>query len=631
MKNRLTVCTIFLLLHGSSIADPIKLYNQTEQDLYVAIYFEKNSQAEQATIPQLIKSSAVVELDRPSRRLLYDRELYVSSQAADLQKKLDEQNTARLLSVNVGDLQGNNFYIAEHDGKLAAYGLTITEGIKKKITDKFRAIRTNEYGNTRANVRLGNELHKQEKEYLQKRKPKVKAALEQLLGQKIGDAAVPTIALVESGGGYRAMTSSVGFHYGLTNAGIMDAVTYMVGLSGSTWSIALWLRSSLPIDKFQDQLFLKMEQSIENIDTSGLSMIATNFLVKKINDQDLTLVDIFGGLLANRLLSGSGAERQRTYLSDQAKIIEYGSLPFPIYTAVRGDSATQQEWFEFTPYEVGSAWLGAYVPTWAFGRKFKDNKSVDFAPEQALGYLLGTFGSAFAGTINQFIEQLKIKKTNLSAPMQKMFDVIVQEIGDRRLTAARLFNFTYGVSNSPLAQAAKINLVDAGLECNLPYPPVSGERAERKADIIIIMDASASVLQLPGAELKKVEKYVKDKGLKFPVIDYTDIEKHAVSIFKDENDAAVPLVIYLPLVNDVQLRAAAKKGDNKELSYFAQVLSDFDVQKCISKSYCSTFNFKYTQAQAKQLSGLMEFNVRANKQKLIDAIKWKTEQLGAKK
>ena len=37
-----------------------------------------------------------------------------------------------------------------------------------------------------------------------------------------------------------------------------------------------------------------------------------------------------------------------------------------------------------------------YVPTWAYGREFYGGGSLDFAPEQTLGFHMGTCGSAFA-------------------------------------------------------------------------------------------------------------------------------------------------------------------------------------------------------------------------------------------
>jgi len=34
-------------------------------------------------------------------------------------------------------------------------------------------------------------------------------------------------------------------------------------------------------------------------------------------------------------------------------------------------------WFEMTPFEVGSEDFGAYIPTWSFGRLFRNGRSVE--------------------------------------------------------------------------------------------------------------------------------------------------------------------------------------------------------------------------------------------------------------
>ena len=46
---------------------------------------------------------------------------------------------------------------------------------------------------------------------------------------------VPVIAVLGSGGGTRAMTSLYGSLAGLQELGLLDAVTYLSGVSGSTW------------------------------------------------------------------------------------------------------------------------------------------------------------------------------------------------------------------------------------------------------------------------------------------------------------------------------------------------------------------------------------------------------------
>lgn len=87
----------------------------------------------------------------------------------------------------------------------------------------------------------------------------------------------------------------------------------------------------------------------------------------------------------------------------------------------------------------------------------------------------------------------------------------------------------------------------------------------------------------------------------------------------------VPLVIYMPLVNDAVLLAEA--NNNSELAAFVPLLKNFNILECIKNDYCSTTNLKYSNEEAQRVSSLMEFNVLSNKDKIIEAIVWKVDQL----
>lgn len=82
----------------------------------------------------------------------------------------------------------------------------------------------------------------------------------------------------------------------------------------------------------------------------------------------------------------------------------------------------------------------------------------------------------------------------------------------------------------------------------------------------------------------------------------------------------------MPRISDAQLLGSIADNVLKKLVQDSK-LTNFNVERCIQGDYCSTFNFKYADEQAKQLSALMEFNVRANKAKILEAIKWKVEHM----
>lgn len=645
---------LFFLIPVSLFADQITIYNKGDQDLFVAIYYYKN-RVERVGEVRAVTRKQVLVIERPDRIFSTDRELALSPQK-NLLKKVFSKDQFRLIKHrNIGTLKGKYFYITEKDYQLKAYTETEwkvlqpilektkkiikigPDAIKNEIKKKRTAVRENPYQEKPAIVRMGNNLSEDEKKYLHVRKPKVKKALERILRRPIADNEVPTIAFIGSGGGCRAMISTLGFLIGAKEIGLLDATTYITALSGSTWMLGLWMTSNLPIGKFKRQLIPKMSNGIELVSTEEMGLILSNFLVKFAFDQSITLVDFYGALLANTFLRDFGNRRQRIYLSDQRKRVRIADVPFPIYTAVSGEGSLKHSWYEFTPFEVGNIWLKSYVPTWAFGRKFNKGVSVDFAPEQSLGFYLGTFGSAFSANVDTMYKESFLlgiepiyRKIESNVPfgiVKKIASEPLRKLGKQRVTWAEVFNYTAGMQTSPISIKKQLKLVDAGLDLNLPYSPVSGQRPERKADILIFLDASKTIEG--STELKKVEAYARKHGLPFPKINYSGIDQRAITVIKDEHDPKKPVIIYMPLIKDKELWAANKESG--PFRKYKRHLELFDPVTCIKESFCDTFNFKYSREEAQQLSLLTEFNMKASRQKIVDALNWVIDKKISKK
>jgi phospholipase A2 len=256
---------------------------------------------------------------------------------------------------------------------------------------------------------------------------------------------------------------------------------------------------------------------------------------------------------------------------------------------------------EYTPFEIGSEFLGSFIPTWSFGREFKNGKSIDNAPEQTLGYHLGIYGSAFTVSINE------IKKELPSILGTKFFDVAKKlipkhvtdwmskhkKIDDARFSPAEINNFCANLKGIPQQSDALLTLGDAGFAFNLPFPPLM--RKERNINIIIACDASATIENAPA--LKGAEAYAREKGLKFPRINYDGLATRSISIFKDETDPSVPVVIYIPWI--------------KSIVY----------QHSKNKKFCNTTNFAYKPGQFEALRKAMEDSVTSNKALIVNEIK----------
>ncbi len=491
------------------------------------------------------------------------------------------------------------------------------------------AIRINPYKNTVAYIRKGNELNPQERQYREKRQPKVKQALEKVVGRSLNDSQVPRISIVASGGGYRAMLGTIGSLLALEKIGILDAAMYMVGLSGSTWAIASWLSTGMSLQNFKDYIQKTIEKNIRVRSISETKNIIDMLSVKLVFDEPITTVDMYGSLLANRLLSHYGTDAQRVYLSQQAERIKNADVPYPIYTSIDAREAVAREphWFEYTAHEVGSPYFAVYVPSWAYGRLFDNGQSINFAPEQSLGFLMGTWGSAYGVHVARAWEDISesIPGTTIKKAIEKK---LIDPATGKRITGSwgEIFNFMYGMQGQELSARKTIKFVDAGIDFNLPYPPVSGERPERKADIMIFLDFSGGSL-LPS--MKKIEAYAKRKGLKFPKIDYTNLEKKAMSVFMDPSDPSVPVVIYFPRISEADLWKTQRS--NKDFDRYRN-LEKFDFTECTNDSdgFCGTLNFKYSTDESAQLINQMEFNILVHKDKIIQTINEYIDRQGKK-
>ncbi len=462
------------------------------------------------------------------------------------------------------------------------------------------------YDQTEATVRFTDEdaLCEAENQFTTKRLTHVKHGCEQLLNIDIPHERVPRIAVCCSGGGYRAMFLSLGFFKGLQDIGLLDCTTYMSGLSGSTWAMAPWVASKQPLNDFIDSLPNKVCHGLKPIyDLSSLDSIAKKLVAKALNGQFLSSVDLYGDILANSLLTDFGTDRLRTNLSESHAHIVDGSFPMPIYTAVT-PNADPYEWFEFTPFEVGSSYLKAYIPTWAYGRKFKYGHSINFAAEQSLGYMMGVYGSAYAVNLEEIVhhtqKSLQAFANHFPSAIQNVMhkmvvDLIDSPLDDVRLAPSSLPNYVYKTATRPLNTDKTITLIDAGIDCNLPFAPLL--REERKVDIILTCDASGKVEGAPS--LRCAQEYMQARGLAFPPIDFEAADKQVMSVFKDDSNPNCPIVVYFPRIKN---------------EAYSQT---FDPDACKASGYCNTLNFTYSQEQLNELMGLAEFGVKQHADALV--------------
>lgn len=480
------------------------------------------------------------------------------------------------------------------------------------------AIINNPYKNTQATVRIGNSISPEEQAYLVQREPKVRTALEALTNRKLTNKKIPTIAIICSGGGYRSMLCSTGFLSGAETIGLLDSITYLCSLSGSTWAIAPWYSANAPLQKFKNYIIKCSNDPLLEATPQEEDLISQALAVKKQYKQSLTLADPYGSLFANVLLQYNNNKRHITYLSEQTTRIKEAAFPYPLYCAIDGheDAGEYPDWFTFSPYEIGNLFTGTYIPSWALGRTFSQGISTNNAPEQSLGYLMAIWGAAFAANIHEVLES---GEASNNATLINIVKDILAPIEDKRVLPfwGKISNYDHQEGKK---QHKSLRLVDAGLDINVPYPPISGLCPERIADIIICMDASAGTI---GNTLKKCKEFAQHHHLPFPPISYNNIDKKTISIFNDTTSPTTPTIIYMPCISDHELWEKHKIASD----FASYNLNTFDLKKETDEGFCRTSNFWYKKKNAQLVMHQMEFNIRINKQIIIETINEKIDQL----
>uniref|UniRef100_UPI0037E84F4D cytosolic phospholipase A2 gamma-like n=1 Tax=Semicossyphus pulcher TaxID=241346 RepID=UPI0037E84F4D len=223
-----------------------------------------------------------------------------------------------------------------------------------------------------------------EQEYVEKRKQIILESLNSLEINCSADS-VPHIALLASGGGQRAAVSVVGSLYQMEKDGLLNAVLYLGGISGSTWSM-----SSLYSDPKWSVGIDKAVSKLIHPEVTPEEVIA--WLEERAKEENFCLTDIWG------VLTSAGVMKQMELrrLSDEANRNPFN--PYPIYCAIEKyiEEATEGKWFEFSPHEAGFTELGLFVETSLLGSKFQSGELLEEKPEMDMVKLQGICGSALA-------------------------------------------------------------------------------------------------------------------------------------------------------------------------------------------------------------------------------------------
>ncbi|XP_076141332.1 cytosolic phospholipase A2 zeta-like [Alosa pseudoharengus] len=294
-------------------------------------------------------------------------------------------------------------------------------------------------------LRLDFDIPSAEKHFLEKRKVVVGRALQKLLelSSPPDTDKVPLVGVVCSGGGTRAMTGTFGSLRALQSLGVLDAVSYITGVSGSTWAMSTlyensdWSKKDMGV--VTEPMKIEMIQRYKDIlSTEKIGYYRKEMEQKEKEGHPVSYIDMWG-LAIEHLIYG---KKWESTLSDQKRAVSEGQNPLPIYTAVNMKSSQKginteagnvlwnsgsvlwncgsvpplclciAEWCEFSPFEVGIPKYGAFVPTKHFGSEYFLGHQLNNLPENRLPFLIGIWSSACSANLTDVWQLVTGSKPN---------------------------------------------------------------------------------------------------------------------------------------------------------------------------------------------------------------------------
>ncbi|KAL8178156.1 UNVERIFIED_CONTAM: Cytosolic phospholipase A2 [Gekko kuhli] len=262
-------------------------------------------------------------------------------------------------------------------------------------------------------LRFSMALCDEEKAFRHQRKMRVMQHLNSFLTSEKGNHLtsvrdVPVIAVLGSGGGFRAMVGFAGVMKALYESGILDCATYIAGLSGSTWYMStLYSHPDFPV-KGPKEI---NQELMNNVSHNPLKLLTPQKVKryiealwkKKSSGQPVTFTDIFGMLIGETLIPN----RMDTTLSNMKGKVHKAQSALPLFTCLHVKPDVSElmfaDWVEFSPYEIGMAKYGTFMPPNLFGSKFFMGTEVKRYTENPLHFLMGIWGSAFAILFNRVL------------------------------------------------------------------------------------------------------------------------------------------------------------------------------------------------------------------------------------
>lgn len=468
------------------------------------------------------------------------------------------------------------------------------------------------------------EICQAERQWLEKRRAHTRRALASLVPGCQGDC---TIALFSSGGGMRATIAFLGALYGLEKVNLLPAITFMAGVSGSAWGVALAAyqfeqsaREGSSVKETMERMRMAVRDAVAKPPLPPLAEAAKIVLQKAAetirNRSTLSLVSSFGALLKAALPVGSR-------LSDQQEFVAGGEAPLPMYAVGFLDEVHDVvSTAELTPLSV--RFHNDVITPRAFGSRFDRDETVTFAPELGMDDLMGVFGSAFCTTVEKVVENAFWVGSEGANALQQYFK---EGSTDKVRDSIRQKLETYGAAYRDLWLSipavhplhvpnisfdsggeqyipSNVPVFDAGIHVNLPWS--FAQRSQRGIDIIIALDHADDIkgksgfLTLQGINRMRAEEIASKGSTRLPEASLVGMDKKRVYVFGDASRGEI-VVIYIPLKSPTE--------------------DQFDpIAEMGLGGFCNTLNFRYSNEEFDKLFDLSAFNMRYHRETILKTI-----------
>ncbi|XP_025917452.1 cytosolic phospholipase A2 epsilon-like [Apteryx rowi] len=520
-------------------------------------------------------------------------------------------------------------------------------------------------------VRLGYSLCREEQDFLRKRKKYVAAALKKVLHleEDLKDHEVPVVAITTTGGGTRSLTAMYGSLLGLQKLNLLDCISYIAGLSGTTWTMANLYEDANWSQKFLEEAIKEARKQVTKSKICCFSLDCLKYYYNDLMERTkegrkTSFIDLWGLVIESMLHDKKDEHR----LSDQRQAVDEGQNPLPIYVAINLKSSYSaqafREWLEFTPYEVGLLKYGASIHAEHFGSEFFMGRLVKRIPETRICYMQGMWSSIFSIDA-MYVWNLAVDSEDFwskwtrdrvkdieEEPFLSMnpYEVdtclltpscalssTLRDVLTGRPTIAQYPNFLRGLQMhskylesegfstwkdtvidslpNKLMETADdaLSLVDTGFFINTSYPPLL--RSQRKVDVILHLNYSGGSQTLP---LDQIAKYITRQGIPFPKIEISEEDRENLKecyVFEDAESQQAPTVLFFPLVNDTFKRY---KAPGVERSPEEMAEGNVDVSSILSPF--TTREVCFSEENFDRLVKLTDYNVLNNENLIIRAL-----------